>query len=367
MTESMAKGTKKTKKNGILIITTVVVIVIVALCGVCTWYQLYNLENGILDVCATQQDAYVQLVLDQINLKENRDDEEIIMDILSTLDSSSSKYWTFSKDRAMLFVKDIMETNRYKGLTTVSYYDSESAREFLESLQVDRVSHKSILVNGKEYIASGVAFHYGGDDYRLCLLTNRDVILSNNRFMGARLELIILIAFILIALLAASMLFARKQEMLLKTIDERDDSIERLQEMVGQLNELLCQKEHYDTRYQLWSRDIIKEFLEKLRMKHVGTVMTAIIHCETEYDKNIFLDKASVMLDKKVLRFVLNDNDFLLLYLQNDENGFKASLLPLLNRGVELKKMEPLMPEQLDLDSYVRNLDIEVQNGYKNI
>ena len=361
---NMGKISNLNKKRGILTMTTIVILLIVALSCVYTWYQIRNLENGILDVCATQQDAYVQLVLDQINLKENRDDEEIIMDILSTLDASSSKYWTFSKDRAMLFVKDIMETNRYKGLTTVSYYDSESAKEFLDSLMVDRVIHKTIIIEGKEYIASGVAFRYGENDYRLCLLTNRDVILSNNRFMGAKLEMIILVGFVLIVLLAATMLFARKQEMLLRTIDERDRTIDRLQDMIGQLNEMLCQKEHYDTRYQLWSKDAIKDFLEKIRMKNVRTVITAKIHCDTETDKHVFLEKASVILDKKVLRFVLSDNDFLLLYLLNDEKGFKASLTPILNQGIVLKELEPLVLGNTNLDHYVRDLDIEVQNGY---
>lgn len=359
----MEKGNQiksTTKKSGVLTITTIVVLVIVLLSVAYTWYQLRNLENGILDVCATQQDAYVQLVLDQINLKENRDDEEIIMDILSTLDASFNKYWTFSKDHEMLFVKDIMETNRYKGLTTVSYYNSESATEFLESLQVDRVIHRNILIDGKEYVASGVAFRYGEDDYRLCLLTNRDVILSNNRFMGAKLEMIILIGFILIVLLAAAMLFARKQELLERTINEREESIQKLQEMVGQLNELLCQKEHYDTRYQLWSKEVLKDFLEKLRMKGIKTVVTAKIHCESEEAKDIFLDGACIMLDKKVLRFVLSNNDLLLLYLQCDEQGIKTSLMPLLNPGVSLKGVETIVLGQLNLGRYVQELDIEV-------
>ena len=77
-----------------------------ALGGLITYILIGRYEKGIIEVCATQQDAYVQLVLDQINLKDNRDDEEIINDILKTMDSSSNKYWAFSKNQSMLFVKD---------------------------------------------------------------------------------------------------------------------------------------------------------------------------------------------------------------------------------------------------------------------
>ncbi len=354
----------KNRKKHTLALTTIVMIVVVAICGLLTWYQLYKLEKGILDVCATQQDAYVQLVLDQINLKENRDDEEIITDILSTLDSSNNKYWTFSKDRDMLFVKDIIETNRYKGLTTGSYYESESAKEFLESLQVDRVIHKNIIVNGKDYVASGVAFRYDNDDYRLCLLTNKDVILNNNQFMGAKIEMVILMGFVLVVLLAVTMSLARMYEGVKREVDDRDESIEKLQGMVGQLNELLCQKEHYDTRYQLWSKESIKDFLEKLRMKDMKKVVAVRLHCFDETDKFVFLEKAGILLDKKVLRFVLNETDIYLLYVQYKESDVRKSLEPLTDKRVIVKKIEELVLGELNLDHYVQGLDVEVQNGY---
>ena len=61
---------------------------------------VHQFENGIIEVCADQQDAYVQLVLDQIYIKDNRDDASIIEEILGTLDASTNKYWTFSKNLA---------------------------------------------------------------------------------------------------------------------------------------------------------------------------------------------------------------------------------------------------------------------------
>jgi hypothetical protein len=357
------KDKRNKKKPGILPLTTVVMLVVAGVSSVFAWYQIRNLETGVLDVCATQQDAYVQLVLDQINLKENRDDEEIIQDILSTLDSSSNKYWTFSKDRAMLFVKDVTQTNRYKGLTAGSYYDSESAQEFLENLQVDRVIHRTILLEGKEYVASGVAFCYGEDDYRLCLLTNRDVLLNNNKLMESEIELVILIAFILITLLSVSMLFARSQEKLGATIHEKEETINRLQGMVGELNEQLSQKEQYDTRYQLWSGEELKVFLEKLQRKHVDRVVAVKIYCRGEDDKEDFLKKASILLDRKVLRFAINEHEVLLLFLQYEERNVRERVDALEDYGTEVGNIAVLELSRLNLDEYIQGLNIEVQHG----
>lgn len=348
------------KKRNILAITTILVIVIVVICSLFAWYQINSLEKGILDVCATQQDAYVQLVLDQINLKDNRDDDEIINEILSTLDTSSNKYWTFSKDRSMLFVKDVIETNRYKGLTTISYYDSDSARDFLDSLQRDRVTHKNITVNGKDYVASGVAFGYNGEEYRLCLLTNKNVILNNNRFMTSRMEMLILIGFIMVMLLAVSMLFAGKLESVTKVVGEKEDSIKQLQRTVGHLNELLSQKEHYDTRYQMWSSDVISEFMGKLKLKKVKNVVVARIHCQNNSFRGDFLNRACVLLDKRVLRFVIGDTDILLLYVQYTEEMARNSLNMLLNNGIKIEFLEELDLEHIVPDEYIRSLGIEV-------
>ena len=86
-------------KHPLIIITTICVICVSVIAGFTAHIELQRYEDGILDVCATQQDAYVQLVLDQINLKDNRNDEQIIKEILETMDASSNHYWTFSKDQ----------------------------------------------------------------------------------------------------------------------------------------------------------------------------------------------------------------------------------------------------------------------------
>ena len=189
--EVMLAGNKKTLferagKHPVLIITSICSICFAIIAGLFAFMQIGRYENGILEVCAEQQDAYVQLVLDQINLKDNRDDEQIIKDILGAMDASSNRYWTFSKDQSMLFVKDVTETNKYKGVNTATYYISDSAKEFLNNLSVNNVIHSYIEINDNRYIASGVMFEYKGDAYRLCLLTEKDVLLDNNAYLGFR-------------------------------------------------------------------------------------------------------------------------------------------------------------------------------------
>ena len=360
----MKKVKLKTKKRfssiNIMAMTTTAMVALVGICILFTIYQLKIQEEGILDVCATQQDAYVQLVLDQINLKENRNDEEIISDILSTLDSSTNKYWTFSKDKDMLFVKDVLETNRYKGLTAISYYDSESAKEFMNSLKNNAVIHKSITVGEKEYVASGVAFKYNGEDYRLCLLTNKNVILNNNKFMEARIELIILVGFMLVVVLINSMLFARKQGQLKEQIGEKLEIIDELQRTVGQLNELYSQKEHYDTRYQLWNKNLINEFTEKLINKGIDRAVAVKLHCMNEADKKEFFDKASVILDKKVLRFVINEKEILLLFIKTGKYFVQDNMKLVLNPGVMMDSIEEVALDRAEWLDYVKTLDEEV-------
>lgn len=351
------KKDKKKRHINVVAVTTIFMVVLVVLCSFFTGYLLYTQEQGILDVSATQQDAYVQLVLDQINLKDNRDDEEIISDILSTLDSSSNKYWTFSKDKDMLFVKDVIETNRYKGVTAISYYDSETARAFMDSLQRNKVIHRNIMVGEKNYVASGVAFSYAGEEYRLCLLTNKNVILNNNQFMEAEMETIIVIGIMLVVVLVTSMLFAIKQQQLRAKVIEKEQVIEELQGNIGHLNEMFGQKEQYDTKHQLWNKNLIKAFADKLCKKNITDAIMVKLHCEKEEDKKLFFNKASVLLDKKVLRFSLSENEILLMFIQTERQYVENNMELVLNGGVKMVSIEEVDLGNADLSQYIGELN----------
>ena len=76
------------KFRNILILTLVVVAAMSAM----GHYLMKRYTTTIMNVYATQQDNYVQLVLDQINLQENGTEESIISDIIETLDSGNTHY-----------------------------------------------------------------------------------------------------------------------------------------------------------------------------------------------------------------------------------------------------------------------------------
>lgn len=301
------------------------------LAGLFLYLQERRYEDGILDICAVQQDGYVQLVLDQINLEQNRNDEQIISEILSTLDASSNKYWTFSKDQSMLFVKDVLETNKYKGFTTASYYASESSTEFLESLRENQVRHAAILVNNREYIASGAAFQYRGSLYRLCLLTNRSVLLDNNRFLGAKSETYIAVGVILFLLVVVSCAFAIKVRSLKLADDKNKRVIAEMSRSITNLDAFLSQRDLHDTRTNTWDAAALPEFLDKLKKRGAFPLVVAKISCESGEGKALLLRRASLLLDRTVLRFEGAGNEITFLFVQCRSDTAQAALEPLVS------------------------------------
>ncbi len=304
---SKVKGSKKNKKNDhlislplMLVIMTVVVAVFVAL----TYFEMKRDEDGIIDVCATQQDSYVQLVIDQINLKENRTDQEIIENILSTLDSSNNRYWTFSKEQTMLYVKDALETNRYQSLTARSYYTSDSANSFIDSLYVNKVTHQRIELDNKDYIASGALFNYGGEEYRICLLTNTTVLLDNNKFLGSKMELIIIfiISYSIIFILPLGMVILNNtvQKKLAKTTDD----LTLVNRTVEQLNERLTTNEIYDNRLNLFQLSAIPLFLEKYKDERKAFPITFMAFKYSEKETvSKFFGNNCILLGKRDIKF----------------------------------------------------------------
>lgn len=189
-------------------VISVLIILAAVIMAVIGWHEAKDYEKSVLAIYAEQQDAYVQLVLDQINVLDDRSDEEIVKKILGSLDTSGRKYWTLTKDQALLFVKDVMETNRYKGLTTETFFTSDSAAKFLQDLEINRVIHETIQMDGVRYVASGVIFEYNGAEYKICLLTNDTVILDNNIFLSSKIGLYVFGVLLLGLLLVVSMIFA---------------------------------------------------------------------------------------------------------------------------------------------------------------
>ena len=297
---------KKKNKKKYISVTLVLILMAVIVAGLAglTFFEMQRYEDGLLDVCATQQDSYVQLVIDQIGLKENRTDQEIIENILSTLDSSSNRYWTFSKEQTMLYVKDALETNRYQSLTANSYYRSDSATSFIDNLTVNKVNHERIELDGKDYIASGALFEYGGEEYRICLLTNTTVLLDNNKFLGSKMEMIIIFIVVYSLIFIMPITLTIMHNIMQKKIFETGQELKEVNRAVEKLNEKLTTDEIYDNRKNLFSLPTIKLFLDEYKDKRAAFPISFVAFKYGEKETvSRFFGKNCVTLGKHDIKF----------------------------------------------------------------
>lgn len=306
-------------------IITTLSILFVLLVGAVAWYQLSSYESGILDVYANQQDGYVQLVLEQIRLTEKRGGTEAqIEEILGTLDASTNRYWTLSRQSSLIFVKDVMETNRYQGFTTASYYQTASAQDFVATLELDRVTHASIQIDEHPYIASGARFTFQGSPYRVCLLTNADTILDHNAYLTAKinlvtLALIALIAFV-VAIEALSFLAGRYRKLYLSEFG----TSRSLREQTERLNQILRKEELFDSHRTAYTAKALPMLWEKLEDKDSYPLSFLILRCEGKEKQQQFLRFTQFQKDAKVLRAFLDDAHILLVLIRIEELGKSA-------------------------------------------
>ena len=293
-----------------------------------------------LDIYANSQDAYVQLVLDQINLVEDRTDVEIVSDILGTLDSSSNRYWTFSSEETMIFVKDVTETNRYKGFTTSTYYVSQEARDFIGSLKTNKVVHKIIPMNNHQYVASGVKFEYNGNQYQICLLTNRDTVLDHNVYLNAKINLGIAVAAVLLLFIAATISLSILNEHKSRALSMEKQQNEELRIMVERLSAALERKRLFDTQLSVFHHSILPMLLKKLEEKNISPVTVAYLSYQTEEDKKRFLLNSQVLLDEHVFRFQnLKEKTLTIVTIQCNKAAVMKALHPLLGENVKLTRV----------------------------
>jgi len=335
----LSKGTKK--QNGIqkkkkrrlyTWVVTLLSLVLVSVVGLMAWYQMSSYEEGMLDVYANQQDGYVQLVLDQINLNKSRSDKQIIDDILGTLDASNNRYWTFSRGDSLIFVRDVLETNRYKGYTTTTYYHSESAKDFLKQLTTDKVVHDIIQIEEIPYIASGVEFSYQGENYKICLLTNAETVLDYNAYLNAKINLVVL-AFVLLQIVVISLIFlALLAEKYRKQLWRETDKNIVLRKKIEQLNEVLERGELYDPECTAFQRGAVPVILKKLEERQAWPFSVYYLRTDHPAKEALRTIKSG---KEKVLRVIAGEYEGILFVLGG--NGEEtASVLHWGTEGIEL-------------------------------
>ena len=166
------------------------------------WWEIFNYEQGVAELYAQEQDGYVEIVARQIERYGDIAGDKFVEDTIEMLDSTSQRYWTLDNSQYFLFVKSINDTDIYKTFSTDTFYNTQSAQSFLKILKKGSVTHSIIRLDGYKYVASGIIFEYAGTEYRLCLLTDYDVMLTNNAYLSSKLyiliDLIIMIAIVVI-------------------------------------------------------------------------------------------------------------------------------------------------------------------------
>lgn len=319
-------------------VISVLIILAAVIMAVIGWHEAKDYEKSVLAIYAEQQDAYVQLVLDQINVLDDRSDEEIVKKILGSLDTSGRKYWTLTKDQALLFVKDVMETNRYKGLTTETFFTSDSAAKFLQDLEINRVIHETIQMDGVRYAASGVIFEYNGAEYKICLLTNDTVILDNNIFLSSKIGLYVFGVLLLGLLLVVSMIFANVLDLREKRMKAMREHITGLNKVLTEQTEMIREMNWYHTRWSVFKPSAMEMFVQKIVQRQIVPVVFVGLAFDSEEQRDYFLQKAQILLDEKVVRFEREYGDGLvLLFLRYQAQEVEKALELMKSQGVSFR------------------------------
>ena len=362
-------GMKKKKREVSAWLVTLGAIAVILIIGFLAWLQLGTYERGILDVYAVQQDGYVQLVLDQINLIENDTNEALVNDILATLDASSNKYWTLSHDDALVFIKDVQETNRYKGFTTATYFVSDSAREFINGLQVNRVVHSTIDLNGIPYVASGVKFEYGGEKYGICLLTTSDIILDHNAYLSAKINLFILFAIILAIFIVGALVLSIMAQNRYKMLVRSNNDNKQLREQIERLTELFTRQELYNARYMAFGEPAVDILINKLEQRDVWPLNYIVVQCSSEEQRNQFMLDTQALCDVTFIRALAKNNYLLIFNVHSDESAISLVRKTAVHSGAKVvgNIVFPTKPD-IPLSEAIRQYNSKIiidENGEK--
>ncbi|MBE7071561.1 MAG: hypothetical protein E7383_02270 [Ruminococcaceae bacterium] len=199
----------KQSKKALIMMTVAVMLMATVLTAFAVW-QIHNYEQGVAELYAQEQDGYVEIVARQIELYGDIAGDAFVEDTIEMLDSTSQRYWTLDNSEYFLFVKSISETNVYKTFSTDTFYNTQSAQSFLSTLVQGKVKHAIISLEGTKYVASGIIFEYNGTEYRLCLLTDYDIMLTNNAYLSSKLYLLIVLILLIALLIIAVIYFTMK-------------------------------------------------------------------------------------------------------------------------------------------------------------
>lgn len=288
-----------------------VFVVFLSLLGV---YQIITYENGASEIYAEQQDQYVKLVLKQIELQEDWTEKEIIGYIWSLLDSSFGEYWTLAKEERFVYVRDMEETEVYKGFTQENYYLSESARHFIAALEQNKISHACIDIHGVMYIVSGTAFAHQETEYKICLLTQQERILEQNEFLQAKITMLIVLFSLVLLLLIMEIVFVKLYQKKVENIKLLEHDIQNQNLKIEELEDKLAIENLYGAGKHFFHRKILTLFLDRLEVRSVPLTLL-LVKMQKADSKEAAFRKLDGKIQSKSLKFVLRQDCLLFIYL----------------------------------------------------
>lgn len=296
---SSKKKSRRLPTPAVAVISVAIALVAAAF----SWWQLTGYENNLLEIFANQQDQYVQLAVDQINRETDRTDEDIVENVLGSISGSSSQYWTLSKKNSLIFVKDVTDSSRYRGFSSKTYYRTHSAEAFIAGLSRGRVDHAIIDIDGREFIASGSKFSYNGHTYRLCLLTGKHVVIDQNAYLAARVNLGVTIGAALVIFVGACIGMSLRNDAIARRLRAAEADAFELRRTVEDLNRQIMGRKKFDTARSLFSLDEAPMFFERLAAAGKYPTTCVSLRFDSAAALDAFARHARGVLDESVVRF----------------------------------------------------------------
>ena len=290
-----------------------------------SWWQLTGYENNLLEIFAKQQDQYVQLAVDQINREADRTDEDIVENVLGSISGSSSQYWTLSKKNSLIFVKDVTDSSRYRGFSSKTYYRTHSAEAFIAGLSRGRVDHAIIDIDGREFIASGSKFSYNGHTYRLCLLTGKHVVIDQNAYLAARVNLGVTIGAVLVIFVGACIGMSLRNDAIARRLRTAEAEALGLRHTVEDLNRQIMGRKRFDTARSLFALGEAPTFFGRLAAAEKYPANCVSLRFDSVSALDAFVDRARGVLDESVVRFA-RGSQLLLVFVGADPKTAEYAL-----------------------------------------
>lgn len=296
---STIRSKKKIKTTHVIIL----LIIITLFMESALLYTLNQYEQGIIELQSTQQDSYISLMVKQINLKKMTADE-----ISNLLGDTNNQYWAFSDNDSLLYVKNVIETNTYKKINIDEYFKSKGADKFISTLNDKQVIHKILTLDGHKYIVSGTIFKNNGEEYKLCLLTDEDILLSNNTFLNAKIKLCIVFAVMNLLTIFLTIILVLKYNYNVKDNNKAYNENTLLTSKVHNFDYEIRLSQAYDSRENVFESSALNATLKHLRNYEEALPLSVLLYKYEDYkERNALIH--SFVFGQKDLKFIDNSSD----------------------------------------------------------